>query len=116
MAFAGVSMASMAQDVTIDDEIATPQSDLQSEKHKVITNSFWSNWFVQANVVGTSFWGSQENSAVKFSKLFKGYRTNMGFSLALGKWFTPGIGLRTKFNGVWGRSVISEDTSGAGAV
>lgn len=109
MAFAGVSMASMAQDVTIDDEMATPQSDLQSEKHKVITNSFWSNWFVQANVVGTSFWGSQENSAVKFSKLFKGYRTNMGFSLALGKWFTPGIGLRTKFNGVWGRSVISED-------
>ena len=29
----------------------------------------------------------------------------------MGKWFTPGLGLRTKFNGIWGRSVISEDKS-----
>jgi outer membrane protein OmpA-like peptidoglycan-associated protein len=97
LAFAGVSVASMAQD-------AVP-----TEKYSVSTNSFWSNWFIQANAVGTSFWGSQENSAIKPSKLFKGYRTNLGFSVALGKWFTPGIGLRTKFTGMWGRSIISED-------
>ncbi len=97
LAFASVSVASMAQD-------AVP-----TEKYSVSTNSFWSNWFVQANVVGTSFWGSQENSGVKFDKLFKGYRTNLGFSVAVGKWFTPGLGLRTKFTGIWGRSVISED-------
>lgn len=95
LAFAGVSVASMAQDAT--------------QKYSVATNSFWDNWFVQANVVGTSFWGSQEGTMVKFDKLFKGYRTNLGFSVAVGKWFTPGIGLRTKFNGIWGRSVISED-------
>lgn len=95
LAFAGVSAASMAQDAT--------------QKYSVATNSFWDNWFVQANVVGTSFWGSQERSMVKFDKLFKGYRTNLGFSVAVGKWFTPGIGLRTKFNGIWGRTVISED-------
>jgi outer membrane protein OmpA-like peptidoglycan-associated protein len=99
LAFAGVSVASMAQD-------AVP-----TEKYSVSTNSFWSNWFVQANAVGTSFWGSQEGSAVKFDKLFKGYRTNLGFSVAVGKWFTPGLGLRTKFTGIWGRSVISEDKS-----
>lgn len=97
LAFAGVSAASMAQD-------AVP-----TEKYSVATNSFWDNWFVQANVVGTSFWGSQERSMVKFDKLFKGYRTNLGFSVAVGKWFTPGIGLRTKFSGIWGRTVISED-------
>ncbi len=99
LAFAGVSVASMAQE-------AVP-----TEKYSVSTNSFWSNWFVQANAVGTSFWGSQENQAFKFDKLFKGYRTNLGFSVAVGKWFTPGIGLRTKFTGIWGRSVISEDKS-----
>lgn len=88
---------------------AVAQETISDEKHSVSTNSFWANWFVQANVVGTSFWGSQENTSVTFNKMFKGYRTNMGFSFAVGKWFTPGIGLRTKFNGVWGRTVFSED-------
>lgn len=88
---------------------AMAQETAPVQKHSVSTNSFWANWFVQANAVGTSFWGSQENQAIKFSKMTKDYRTNLGFSLALGKWFTPGIGLRTKFNGVWGRTVISED-------
>ena len=97
LAFAGVSVASMAQD-------AVP-----TEKYSVSTNSFWSNWFVQANAVGTSFWGGQENSGVKFDKMFKDYRTNLGASVAIGKWFTPGLGLRTKFTGVWGRSVISDN-------
>ena len=85
------------------------QAEVSGEKHSVATNSFWANWFVQANVAGTSFWSSQEQQSVKFGKLFKDYRTNLGFSLALGKWFTPGLGLRTKFNGMWGRSIISED-------
>ncbi len=95
LAFASVSVASMAQD-------AVP-----TEKYSVSTNSFWSNWFIQANAVGTSFWGSQENTTIKPSKLLKGYRTNLGFSVAVGKWFTPGLGLRTKFTGIWGRSVIT---------
>ena len=97
LAFAGVSVASMAQD-------AVP-----TEKYSVSTNSFWSNWFVQANVVGTAFWGNQEVQN-NFSKSpLKGFRNNLGFSVAVGKWFTPGLGLRTKFNGIWGRTVISED-------
>jgi outer membrane protein OmpA-like peptidoglycan-associated protein len=97
LAFASVSVASMAQD-------AVP-----TEKYSVATNSFWSNWFVQANVVGTAFWGNQEVQN-NFSKSpLKGFRNNLGFSVAIGKWFTPGIGLRTKFNGIWGRTVVSTD-------
>lgn len=94
LALAGVSVASMAQD-------AVP-----TEKYSVSTNSFWSNWFIQANAVGTSFWGSQENSAVKLGDLVEDHRTNLGFSVAIGKWFTPGLGLRTKFTGVWGRTIL----------
>jgi len=95
LAFAGVCATSMAQDAT--------------QKYSVATNSFWSNWFVQANLVGTAFWGNQEVQN-NFSKSpLKGFRNNLGFSVAIGKWFTPGIGLRTKFNGFWGRTVISED-------
>ena len=97
LALAGVSVASMAQD-------AVP-----TEKYSVSTNSFWSNWFIQANAVGTSFWGSQENSAVKLGDLVEDHRTNLGFSVAIGKWFTPGLGLRTKFTGVWGRTIFGEN-------
>ena len=97
LAFAGVSAASMAQN-------ADP-----TEKFSVSTNSFWSNWFVQANVAGTAFWGNQEVGN-NFSKSpLKGFRNNLGFSVAIGKWFTPGLGLRTKFNGAWGRTVVSEN-------
>ena len=97
LAFAGVSVASMAQD-------AVP-----TEKYSVATNSFWSNWFVQANVVGTAFWGNQEVQNNYAKSPFKGFRNNLGFSVAIGKWFTPGLGLRTKFNGIWGRSIVSTD-------
>ena len=97
LAFAGVSAASMAQN-------ADP-----TEKFSVSTNSFWSNWFVQANVAGTAFWGNQEVGN-NFSKSpLKGFRNNLGFSVAVGKWFTPGLGLRTKFNGAWGRTVVSDN-------
>ena len=39
---------------------------------------------------------------------FKKFRATPGFSVAIGKWFTPGLGLRTKFSGLWGRRVIDE--------
>ena len=92
LAFASVSVAGMAQDEP-------------TQKFSVATNSFWSNWFVQANLVGTSFYNDGES----YRGLLKDYRTNLGASVAIGKWFTPGLGLRTKVNGIWGRTVISED-------
>ena len=102
LAFAGVSVAGMAQE---------NESAARELKHSVATNSFWSNWFVQANLAGSAFYSNQE-MGYGFSKSpFKGFRNNLGFSVAVGKWFTPGIGLRTKFQGVWGRSIISENKS-----
>ena len=44
LALASVTMGSMAQDAAT------------TEKYSVATNSFWSNWFVQANVAGSAFW------------------------------------------------------------
>ena len=85
------------------------EEEIVEAKHSVTTNSFWANWFVQANFTASNFWGSQENSAFKLKQVFKDYRSQRGMSIAVGKWFTPGIGLRTKMNGFWGRSVISKD-------
>ena len=99
LAFASVSVAGMAQN-----------NEDPTEKYSVSTNSFWSNWFIQANVVGSAFYNSAETDDWGLSNSpLKDYRTNLGFSVAIGKWFTPGLGLRTKFNGIWGRSVVSDD-------
>ena len=100
LAFAGVSVAGMAQ----NNETTVPEM-----KYSVATNSVWSNWFVQANLVGTSFYSNEERGWDLGNSPFKDFRTNLGFSVAIGKWFTPGLGLRTKFNGIWGRTVVAED-------
>ena len=97
LAFAGVALGANAQDAD------------HALKYSVATNSFWSNWFVQGNLAGSAFWGNQEVGNDFAKSPFEGFRNNLGFSVAVGKWFTPGLGLRTKFNGVWGRSVVSED-------
>ncbi len=99
LALASVSLGSFAQEANT------------TEKYSVATNSFWSNWFVQANVAGSAFWGNQEVGNNFAKSPLKGFRNNLGFSVAVGKWFTPGLGLRTKFNGIWGRSVVSENKS-----
>ena len=95
LALAGVSVAGMAQETT--------------EKYSVATNSFWSNWFVQANVAYEAFYSNQEKGLGYSKSPLKGFRSNVSPSIAIGKWFTPGLGLRTKATGIWGRSVGSED-------
>ncbi len=97
LALASISLSGFAQDANT------------TEKYSVATNSFWSNWFVQANVAGSAFWGNQEVGNDFSKSPLKGFRNNLGFSVAVGKWFTPGLGLRTKFNGIWGRDVVSTD-------
>lgn len=97
LALAGVSVAGMAQ----NNETAVPEM-----KYSVATNSFWSNWFVQANLAGTAFYSNEEQGWELSKSPFKSFRNNLGFSVAIGKWFTPGLGLRTKFNGIWGRTVV----------
>lgn len=100
LAFAGVSVSGMAQ----SNETSTPEL-----KYSVATNSFWSNWFIQANAVGTAFYSNEEQGHDFAQSPFEGFRNNLGFSVAIGKWFTPGLGLRTKLNAAWGRTIVSED-------
>ena len=81
---------------------------------QVITNGFWDNWFVSANLTGKSFYSDEEVTELK-SKLsgnpFNSFRTSLGFSASIGKWFNQDLGLRTKFTGLWGKNVISDNSS-----
>jgi len=62
-------------------------------KHQVITNSFWDNWFIGAGAGGQIFFGDH-NKQVKFAD-----KLTPNFEFNIGKWFTPGIGVRAGVNG-----------------
>ncbi len=66
-------------------------------------------WFVSVNLAGSAFYGNEEIGHDFAKSPFKGFRDNLGMSLAVGHWFSPEIALRTKVNGFWGRYVISEE-------
>lgn len=83
---------------------ATAQEADPTEKYSVSTNSFWSNWFVQGGVQWAAFYASGEHGLGLSKSPFKSYRSNPQAAIAIGKWFTPGIGLRTKVSGVWGKA------------
>ena len=90
-----------------------------TEKYSVATNSFWSNWFIQTNLNWSSYTiGTHGLFSAPFRKFPMGTDakeacqhgfTAPSFSLAVGKWFTPGLGLRTKANIGWMGKVGSSD-------
>ena len=96
LALASMSLTSMAQDEP-------------TQKFSVATNSFWNNWFVQVGADWNAYYSSQEHANGHFTaNPFKSFRSNPGAAIAVGKWFTPGIGLRTKVQGIWGQTVNSD--------
>ena len=102
LAFAGISLSGFAQD-------ATP-----TEKYSVATNSFWSNWFIQVGADWNAWYSAEEHGQGLKRSPFKDFRSNAGLGLAIGKWFTPGIGLRTKLQGFWGKQVYDPATKTVG--
>lgn len=108
--------ASFAQEDIDITAIASEVSEVEAQSgwsttttrhNSVVTNSFFSNWFVSAGIAGSSFFGENEPEGTSGSP-FKSFRNNLGLSIATGKWFTPGIGLRLKLNGLWGKGLIGE--------
>ena len=96
LAVVGLSTTAVAQ-----------QTEIPTHKYSVATNSFWANWYVSAGADFTAAYTSQENCCNK--NPFSVDRGTFGFDVAVGKWFTPGIGLRTKFNGIWAKQVNTRD-------
>lgn len=98
LAFVGVSATSFAQ-----------TNSVIANKSSVATNSFWNNWFVQAGFDWNMWYSDQEHGHDLTKSPFKGFRSVPGVSVAVGKWFTPGLGLRLKAQGIWGRRVDSDN-------
>lgn len=104
--FATVCGTTMAQTWIEPDEYNYP-----AEKFSVATNGFWDNWFLQAGFDWSVFYSDEENLVSLDKSPFKSFRSTPGFALALGKWATPGFGIRMKGQGLWGRRVVSDSKS-----
>ena len=94
LAFAGFATATTAQE------------NVPVKKHSVATNSIWSNWFVSAGGSYNASYTSQDGDVN--ANPFTHKRGTFSGTLAIGKWFTPGIGLRTVGDAGWLRNVNSD--------
>lgn len=93
----GLTLASMSLTAFAQEADPTMQ-------YSVATNSFWSNWFIQVGG-DYNFWYSNQEHGRHLDNggdynFFSKQRRSFGASIAIGKWFTPGIGLRTKLQGI----------------
>ena len=98
LAFLGLGSVAANAQTTIE----TPS------KYSVATNSFWSNWYIQ---VGADM-SLQNPYGVNFVDDVFPYGKSFGVNLAVGKWFTPGIGTRLKAN--WENGLIKSERPTAG--
>ncbi len=71
-------------------------------KHAVVVNSFWDNWFAQVGL-GMSLLNPY---GANFANVFPNGKS-FGVNLGLGKWFSPEVGLRAGIN--WQNGIISNN-------
>ena len=86
LVIASIAMVSFAQETV--SEVVVP-----TLKKSVITNGFWSNWFISANGGYQLFNGVKTNGESMFD------HGTAAVSAYFGKWHTPGFGWRVAYNG-----------------
>lgn len=91
LAVAGLSTTAMAQSSNGEFEKNS------GDKYEVVTNKFFDNWFMSAGV-GAEMLLSNSDAHRGIGK-----RISPTFNVGVGKWFTPGLGLRLQYSGYEGR-------------
>lgn len=99
-----------SQEATNEDIVIKETVEYSTDKHKVETNGFWSNWFISAGAGAQVYFGDHDREA-KF-----GNRISPALDIAIGKWFSPEIGVRLMYNGLsakgatrWGQAHSTGD-------
>lgn len=97
-ALAVMGMAAFADDITTTGAAPEDFTDEvyynDSKGYSVQTNSFWKNWFLSIGGGAQTYFGDHNRQL-----LWKN-RISPAFDVAVGKWFTPGIGVRGMFSGL----------------
>lgn len=95
--FAAFALAAVAAPVCAQTEQAGTMEETieySDDKYKVETNHFWDNWFVTVGAGGGLFLGDHDR------QIGLGKRISPALDIEVGKWFTPGLGLRLGYNGL----------------
>ena len=95
--FAAFALAAVAAPVCAQTEqTGTMEETIEysDDKYKVETNHFWDNWFVTVGAGGGLFLGDHDR------QIGLGKRISPALDIEVGKWFTPGLGLRLGYNGL----------------
>jgi len=68
-----------------------PRLQPTDDQYRVVTNRFWHNWWVSADIGGHTFRGDWSGNG-KFKETL-----SPDFTVGIGKWFTPGFGIKAQF-------------------
>ena len=89
VALAAIGIVGYADDTTRNSADFTEEVYYNDSKgYSVQTNSFWKNWNLSIGAGAQTYFGDHNKQL-----LWKN-RITPAFDVALGKWFTPGIGVR----------------------
>lgn len=106
LAAASLSSVAFAQQRSNPQSVVVGESvdvmEVPVDKYKVETNRFFDNWFFSVGGGAQVLFGDQSDLG-KFKK-----RIAPALQVSLGKWFTPGLGLRLQYSGLQSRSFSSE--------
>lgn len=84
----------VAGSIYAQEKSPTEQIIESGDKHKVETNRFWNNWFISAGG-GTQMYFGDHNRQMSIGK-----QLSPALDVSVGKWFTPGIGVRLVYSGL----------------
>lgn len=74
--------------------LSAQEKENTKKSYRVETNLFGANWFVSGGIGAQMYFGDND------SKASFGKRLAPALDISVGKWFTPGIGLRVSYNGL----------------
>lgn len=93
-AFTGAAAQEQHSDTIQSVYDTTEEVMYNNDKYKVETNHFWDNWFVSAGFGGQIIFGNHDKQVKFFDRIAP------ALDIAVGKWFTPGIGVRLMYSGL----------------
>ena len=100
--FACLAFSSVfAQNSTVEERV-----EYSNDKYKVETNGFWDNWFISLGAGPQVFFGDHDNRAPFCDRIAP------AVDLAVGKWFTPGVGFRAMYSGLQVKGATKWENSG----
>lgn len=97
-----------AQEVTTFTSETVETTEVSADPHRVETNGFWDNWNV-AVAAGPQIYFGDHNKQMRL-----GDRISPALDISIGKWFSPSIGLRLMYSGLYVKGATQNGSHSTG--